>query len=47
MLISEWTCEDVKKWLISEGFEEYSCLLCDNHGVDGEILLTLSEKVTI
>ena len=47
MQISEWKCEDVKQWLISQGFEQYYQLLCETHGVDGEVLLTLSEKVPV
>ena len=45
MQVSEWSCEDVKKWLVLQGFEQYCILLCDTHGVDGEVLLSLSEKV--
>ena len=44
MHVSKWGCDDVKKWLSSEGFEQYCHLLCDIHGVDGEVLLTLNEK---
>ena len=45
MFISEWNCDDVKQWLTAQGFEQYCDLLCDTHGVDGEVLLTLTEKV--
>nr|CAB3265853.1 sphingomyelin synthase-related protein 1-like [Phallusia mammillata] len=43
-LISNWTCDDVKLWLKSEGFGEYAQLLCDEHGIDGEVLLTITVK---
>uniref|UniRef100_F6XKA8 SAM domain-containing protein n=1 Tax=Ciona intestinalis TaxID=7719 RepID=F6XKA8_CIOIN len=44
MYIHEWGCEEVKVWLKSEGFEKYSELLCEKHEVDGDVLLSLTEK---
>jgi len=46
MEVSKWSCDDVKAWLVSEGFAHCGSLLCDIHGVDGEVLLSLTEKVS-
>lgn len=42
--VSSWSCEDVKEWLEERGFSQYVQLLCDQHEVDGEVLLTLTEE---
>ncbi|CAK8671030.1 unnamed protein product [Clavelina lepadiformis] len=44
MQISEWSCAEVGQWLKTQGFEEYCYVLCDVHGVDGDVLLSLTEK---
>jgi len=43
MSAANWSCGEVRSWLIDQGFEEYSELLCDQHEVDGEVLLSLTE----
>ena len=45
MSAANWSCGEVRSWLIDQGFEEYSELLCDQHEVDGEVLLSLTEIV--
>uniref|UniRef100_H2YCU8 SAM domain-containing protein n=1 Tax=Ciona savignyi TaxID=51511 RepID=H2YCU8_CIOSA len=44
MFIHDWGCSEVEQWLISEGFEKYSDLICNEHEVDGEVLLSLNEN---
>ncbi|XP_071953795.1 sphingomyelin synthase-related protein 1-like isoform X1 [Antedon mediterranea] len=40
---STWTCSDVEQWLIHNGFQQYSKILCDKHKIDGKALLLLNE----
>ncbi|XP_014667276.1 PREDICTED: sphingomyelin synthase-related protein 1-like [Priapulus caudatus] len=40
----EWSSEDVKEWLCSNGFRKYSEFLCDMHELDGVALIMLSEE---
>lgn len=42
--VINWTCEDVRQWLINKGFSEYTTLFCDENEVDGEVLLSLTEQ---
>ncbi|KAG1684724.1 Sphingomyelin synthase-related protein 1 [Nymphon striatum] len=42
--VSNWGYEEVAKWLVSNDFGEYSCLLCDTHKIDGKALLLLNEE---
>ncbi|EFN68404.1 Sphingomyelin synthase-related 1 [Camponotus floridanus] len=41
--VIEWTCTDVKIWLIRNGYEEYADLFYF-HEIDGKVLLTLKEE---
>lgn len=41
--VIEWTCTDVKIWLIKNGYEEYADLFYF-HEIDGKVLLTLKEE---
>lgn len=41
--VIEWTCIDVKIWLIRNGYEEYADLFYF-HEIDGKVLLTLKEE---
>lgn len=41
--VVEWTCSDVKIWLIENGYEEYADLFYF-HEIDGKVLLTLKEE---
>ncbi|KAK3598356.1 hypothetical protein CHS0354_003376 [Potamilus streckersoni] len=42
--VRDWNCEDVKQWLISNSFEGYADLFCDQHKIDGKALLALEES---
>ena len=41
--VTNWSCEDVRKWMIKSGFSEYAELFCYHHKIDGEALLSLQE----
>lgn len=41
--IVEWTCSDVKMWLVKNDFEDYADLFYF-HEIDGKVLLTLKEE---
>ncbi|XP_025078256.1 sphingomyelin synthase-related protein 1-like isoform X2 [Pomacea canaliculata] len=41
--LSEWTCDDVEKWLVEQGFADYCDILCRQHKLDGQVLLMLTE----
>lgn len=41
--LSEWSCADVADWLNEEGFGNYADVLCNQHKIDGQTLLVLSE----
>lgn len=41
--IIEWTCSDVRTWLVENGHEEYADLFFF-HEIDGKVLLTLKEE---
>ncbi|KAJ8319084.1 hypothetical protein KUTeg_004175 [Tegillarca granosa] len=42
--VNSWTCKQVADWLKKNGFGQYKKLLCDQHKIDGRVLLTLSES---
>jgi len=42
--VINWTCEDVRQWLIKKGFSDYTKLFCDENEIDGEVLLSLTEQ---
>ncbi|XP_062612028.1 sphingomyelin synthase-related protein 1-like [Saccostrea cucullata] len=42
--VKNWSCEEVKDWLVGEGFTQYSKTLCDTHKIDGQVLLSLTEN---
>jgi len=39
-----WTCEEVAKWLEENNFSQYKDLFCEQHKIDGQVLLTLTEN---
>ncbi|XP_063445712.1 sphingomyelin synthase-related protein 1-like [Mytilus trossulus] len=39
-----WNCKQVGQWLKENGFEKYKKLLCDEHKINGEALLVLTEN---
>lgn len=41
---SSWSCKQVGNWLKEIGFEKYKKLFCDEHKINGEALLTLTEN---
>jgi len=41
MNVLDWSCEDVESWLIEKGYRMYGSSF---YGVDGEVLLALTEK---
>lgn len=44
MSVAEWNCSQVAEWLKENGFDGYIHLLCQEHKVDGRVLLTLTEQ---
>ncbi|XP_005100175.1 sphingomyelin synthase-related protein 1 [Aplysia californica] len=42
--VDTWTCEDVEKWLKANGFIEYATKFSQGHRIDGQGLLSLTEK---
>ena len=42
-IVENWTCEGVGAWLESKDLGEYAQLLCAEHKIDGQALLTLTE----
>lgn len=42
--VNSWTCKQVADWLKKNGFGQYKKLFCDQHKIDGRVLLTLSES---
>ncbi|XP_077973837.1 sphingomyelin synthase-related protein 1-like [Styela clava] len=42
--ITIWTCSQVEIWLKNVGFEKFVELVCNEHEVDGNSLLTLTEN---
>lgn len=40
----QWSCSDVSKWLKENGFQKYCQLLCEEHQIDGQGLLNLTES---
>lgn len=40
---ADWSANDVSEWLIEKGFQKYSQLLCVEHQIDGQGLLSLTE----
>lgn len=42
--VTKWTSNEVKEWLIKNGFNNYSHLLCDVHKINGTSLLMLTEE---
>lgn len=41
--VNEWTVKDVARWLHEKNFSEYVELFCDQHRIDGQVLLTLTQ----
>lgn len=41
---ADWSVNDVSEWLIEKGFQQYSQLLCVEHQIDGQGLLSLTEN---
>lgn len=39
-----WSCERVGEFLVDNGFAEYKKKLCDEHRIDGRVLLSLKEQ---
>lgn len=44
MGVSDWTSEEVGKWLNDNNFKEYITLFCEEHRIDGLALLNLTEQ---
>nr|KAI8765235.1 sphingomyelin synthase-related protein 1 [Biomphalaria glabrata] len=42
--VETWTCEDVGNWLEEIGLEKFSDLFSKTHQIDGQVLLSLTEK---
>ena len=42
--VKSWSCENVKEWLINKGFPQYAKTFCDTHKIDGQVLLSLTER---
>ena len=40
----KWSCNQVSEWLKDNGFQKYCTLLCDEHQIDGQSLLSLTEN---
>jgi len=38
-----WNCKQVGNWLKDNGFDKYKKLFCDEHRINGEALMTLTE----
>lgn len=43
-LVMDWTRDQVASWLVERGHGQYVSLLCNEHKVDGLVLLLLSEN---
>lgn len=41
---TDWSVNDVSEWLIEKGFQQYRQLLCVEHQIDGQGLLSLTEN---
>lgn len=41
--VSRWSVQQVGQWLETEGFPDYVPMLCDQHRLDGQSLLSLRE----
>lgn len=39
-----WNCKQVGNWLKDNGFDKYKKLFCDEHKINGEALMTLTEN---
>lgn len=39
-----WNCKEVGNWLKENGFDKYKKLFCEEHKINGEALLTLTEN---
>lgn len=42
--VIEWSPKTVAEWLEAKGFSKYTYLICDQHRIDGKILLLLNEN---
>ncbi|XP_035668704.1 phosphatidylcholine:ceramide cholinephosphotransferase 1-like [Branchiostoma floridae] len=42
--VTEWSTDDVRRWMVDKGFQEYTELLCDRHRLNGVALLSLTEE---
>ncbi|CAI4233130.1 unnamed protein product [Auanema sp. JU1783] len=41
--VLDWTCTDVRRWLVANGFSQYAGIMADQHKIDGPALLLLKE----
>ncbi|KAF1742298.1 hypothetical protein MXB_1022 [Myxobolus squamalis] len=41
---SKWDVDGVKNWLESQGFSDYVEILCNQHQIDGETLISMTYK---
>lgn len=44
--VFRWTTTDVENWLKKCGFDRFVRLFCEDHEINGEVLLMLTEKVS-
>ena len=44
MSVSNWCCDDVGKWLTENGFQKYVEKFKNDHEIDGQVLLSLTEQ---
>lgn len=42
--VKNWNCQKVKEWIKNKGFPQYAETFCDTHKIDGQVLLSLTEK---
>ena len=41
--VQDWDITDVSKWLDENGLSEYKVLFCEQHKIDGNVLISLTE----
>ena len=42
--VQDWSIGDVAVWLDENGLSDYQTLFCEEHKIDGSVLLSLTEE---
>jgi len=42
--MKSWNVHTIKQWLTSNGFADFGSILCDDHKIDGSVLLSMTEE---